>query len=587
MAVATVEGCHPPLQWAEDHTGSFALLDGEHFGTSSQPQIGDVAQNSAAQLLSHYTANGPEGLSAMNGAATLAIFDARRRSLLLFRDRYGQAPVFYDQRPEGLYWASDLPSLLAAGVPAALDVKALDFFLSAGYVPAPWTFVEGVRKLPPAHYLIRTHDGVSDIRPYWVATGSPKLALPRHEAGEHLGQLIEQAIERRSPPGSRTSVLLSGGVDSALLVGCLASRRKADVEAFTFKYSAYEGKFNEFDAAHETADYFQVRHHSLDCGPDDVSKGIDEMARSYGEPFIWGIHSFKLGQIAEAGIRTVFSGAGADSWTIRWRENLIMRFRQLPAPLRGIAAAALPALATLRPALLHRAEEFLFCARTGLPICATARVLSDTSRRRLYRDAALVDGGRRAATELLEFMQARDFGECDRDRLLLLRQRLFFAECNLFWNHVWARANNIALRCPYNDNDIQEFSMRLPHVCTDKGDLRSYAAKILPRKKAYAPKIFHKIPIDHWFRGPLQHFLRDQLSPARLMRQALFEPRVVSQMIDEHISGQRIHTSRLLAVLTVTVWLDVVLKCTANTVKPYSGRPTVAASQNLKQVMHA
>jgi asparagine synthase (glutamine-hydrolysing) len=588
VAVAMGEGCHPPLQWAEDLTGSFALLDGEVFGTNSHLPAGKVAGNSAAQLLSLYAAHGPAGLSAMNGGASLVIFDAHRRSLLLFRDRYGQVPIFYAERPEGLYWASDLPSLLAAGVPAALDVNALDFFLSAGYVPAPWTFVEGIRKVAPAHYLRRAHDSVSDIRSYWAATGRPKLALSPQEAGERLGELIEQAIRLRSPQGSRIGVLLSGGVDSALLVGCLASRIKADVEAFTFRYDAYEGRFNEFDAAHETAEHFQVRHHSLDYGPADVSNNIEQMARSYGEPFIWGIHTFKLRQMAEAGISTVFSGAGADSWTIRWRENLIMRFRQLPAALRGLAGVALPALAMFRPDLARRAEEFLYCARTGFPICATARVISDANRRRLYRDARLVDDGRRAATELLESMRADSVGKDDRDRLILMRQRLFFAEANLFWNHVWARANNLALRCPYNDNDIQDFTMRLPHMYTDKGDLRSYAASVLPHHKAYAPKIFHKIPIDDWFRGPLQNFLRDQLSPERLTRQALLEPRAVTQLIDEHVNGRRVHTWRLLAVLTVTVWLDAVLRCAASSaVTRHSERPAIVGSQGLREIVPA
>jgi asparagine synthase (glutamine-hydrolysing) len=518
----------------------------------------------------------------MNGAATLIIFDARQHSLLLFRDRYGQVPIFYAQRPEGLYWASDLPSLLAAGIPAVLDVNALDFFLAAGYVPAPWTFVDGIRKLPPAHYLCQKNDGLCEIRPYWVATGGTKLAITKQEAGEHIGHLIERAIERRSPPKSRIGVLLSGGVDSALLIARLASHTSTNVEAFTFKYNDYEGKFNEFDAAHETANYFHVTHHGLDYGPADVGTRIDEMTSSYGEPFIWGIHTFKLGQIAEAGIQTVFSGAGADSWTIRWREDLAMRFRQLPTSLRGVVAAALPALAVLRPALARRAEEFLYCTQTGLPICATASVLSHDTRRRLYCDASIVDGGRRAASELLETLQAQVSRECDRDRLLLVRQRLFFAECNLFWNHVWARANNLAMRCPYNDNDVQEFAMRLPHVWTDKDDLRSYAAKILPRKTAHAPKVFHRMPIGRWFRGPLQSFLRDQLSPERLKRQGLFEPRAVSQMIDEHVRGQRIHTSRLLAVLTVTVWMDAVLGSATKPIASYSSRP-----RSLKEAVEA
>jgi asparagine synthase (glutamine-hydrolysing) len=582
LGVTTGEDCYPPLQWAEDLAGSFALLDGEVFGASDSLPGGRAPGNDAATLLALYIAKGPQALAAMNGGAALAIYDARRRCLLLFRDRYGQVPIFYAERPEGLYWASDIPSLLDAGVPATLDLNALDFFLSAGYVPAPWTFVQTIRKLPPGHYLQRGEDGAVEIRPYWRPTGQPKLTLSEDEAAGQIGELVEQAVRRRIPPGSRTGVLLSGGVDSALLVGCLASRLQAEAEAFTFRYGAYEGMYNEYDAAHETAEHFKVRHYGLDYGPAEVSAHIEDMARGYGEPFIWGIHTFNLRKVAETGIRTVFSGAGADSWTIRWREDLIMRFRRLPLPLRELAAAMVPLVAGVRPDMARRAEGFLYCARTGFPICATARVIPDHQRRRLYRDATLVDSGRRAVTDLLEAMRADSQGESDRDRLIFLRQRLFFSECNLFWNHVWARASNLAIRHPYADNDLLDFTMRMPHVGTDKGDLRSYAATVLPREKAYAPKIFHKIPVDDWFRGPLQGFLRDQLASERLARQGLFDSVAVGRLIDEHVQGQRTHTWRLLAMLTVTVWLDAVLNGPRSGAGTARRLPAGAAAQVLQ-----
>jgi asparagine synthetase B (glutamine-hydrolysing) len=94
VAVAMAQGCHPPLQWAEDMTGSFALLDGEVFEAGDGLTMG----NDAAALLARYAAKGPGGLAAMNGGASLLIFDAQHRSLLLFRDRYGHVPIFYAER---------------------------------------------------------------------------------------------------------------------------------------------------------------------------------------------------------------------------------------------------------------------------------------------------------------------------------------------------------------------------------------------------------------------------------------------------------------------------------------------------------
>jgi hypothetical protein len=257
----------------------------------------------------------------------------------------------------------------------------------------------------------------------------------------------------------------------------------------------------------------------------------------------------------------VFSGVGADSGTIRPLEDKIMLVRQLPAPVHAMTAAAVPAIRAFHPKLAARAELFLRCVRGCLPVSAIPRVLSDAYRRRVYLEPALVDGGRRATDALFEAM-GRDIAaeEGDRDRLIFLRQRLFIAEANLFWNQAWARAHNLALRHPYVDNDLQDFVMRLPRINANKEDLRRYAATVLPSDKAYARKVFHKIPLGHWFRRPLQEFLREQLAIDRLKRQGLFKPEAVVQIIDAHVSGRADHTWRLLALLTVTVWEDAVLK---------------------------
>jgi asparagine synthase (glutamine-hydrolysing) len=123
-------------------------------------------------------------------------------------------------------------------------MHALDFFLAKGYCPAPWTFVEEIRKVPPASYLDCNETGVGETKRYWTVTGRPKLALSREQTAEQLGP---RRAGDPSPGRIRRQdgALLSGGVDSALLVGCMASRTNADVETFTFRYGAYDGRYNE------------------------------------------------------------------------------------------------------------------------------------------------------------------------------------------------------------------------------------------------------------------------------------------------------------------------------------------------------
>lgn len=559
LAIVRAENCHPPLQWAESPDGSLSLLDGEVFDTNGAVRQ-EAPPRDAAAMLSLYASKGPEAISAMNGGAALVILDANRRALLIFRDRYGQVPVFYADRPEGLYWASDLPSLLRQGIPAELDRLALDAFLARGYVPAPWTFVKEIRKIPAAHYICCSESGRVEAKAYWTATARPKIPLSPRDMSERLGELIEQAIRRRVANGGRVAALLSGGVDSALLVGCLAARTKADVEAFTFRYGAYEGRHNEYSVAHETAQHFDIAHHPLHCDPADVAAKFDQMVGDYGEPFMWGIHTFNLQPVARMGIRTLLTGAGVGDWSLKPIEDKVMLLRRLPAPLLDAIAAPIPLVELAHRNFARRATTFLRWCRAPIPLSAITPVMSDAYRRRVYSDPALADVGQHAVDELLGDMRQGMVDESERDQFVFLRQRLFIAECNLFWNHAWARASGLAARHPYYDNDLQEFVMRVERKASDKRDLRRYAATILPRDKAYAPKIYHTIPLESWFRGPLHGFLRDQLSPDRLNRQGLFNPAAVTELIDEHVRGVGRHTWRLLGVLAVTAWHDAVLK---------------------------
>ncbi len=559
VVVATVENGNPPVQWAQAPDGCFAVLDGEIFGVGGGHAYRSSAGGDAAALLALYKSKGVDGIADINACAAFAIFDARRRSLLLFRDRLGHVPIFYSERPEGMYWATDLPSLLQIGIPNTLDLNALDYFMSSGYTPAPWTIVEAIRKVAPAHFVSRGVDTQSQMLRYWSATGKPKLVLTPAEASERLGLLVEQAIRRRYTPGSRTSVLLSSGVDSALVAGCLAHRVKAEIEAFTFRYSAYEGQYNEFAMAREIAEYFGIPHHALDYGPLEVVDNFEHKIRAYGEPFLWGIHSSELGDVAATGMETLFTGIAPDGWYLSPVEDKMMLFRRFPL-LQTAAAAAVPVLSVLRPKLARDAQVFLSWCHADIPNFAIMPVMRNVHRQKVYTDPTLVDSGRRAAADLIEGMRREVAVESERDQFMLLRQRLFFAESLLLWNHAWARAHDLALRHPYTDNDVQEFVWRLHRRDTNKKDLRRFAATVLPRDKAYAAKIYQTLPLDQWFRGPLRAFVREQLSASRLARQGLFKPHEVLRLIEEHEQGKVAHTWRLLALLTVTVWQDSVAK---------------------------
>ena len=221
-AALTIGGQRPPVDCARADDGSFAVVDGELFNAAEV--AGDAisaAGGAAAAVLELYRRDGRDGLQELSAEATGAIWDAAARELVLFRDRDGVVPGFYAPlpgRPGGVVWAPDLATLLRFDLPRALDLRALDYYMAAGYVPAPWTFVEAVSKIPPAHVVTARAGSAPHAQPYWRPTARPRLGLSSGEQTTQLRTLLEQALRRRTSASERSAMLLSGGVDSALVL---------------------------------------------------------------------------------------------------------------------------------------------------------------------------------------------------------------------------------------------------------------------------------------------------------------------------------------------------------------------------------
>jgi hypothetical protein len=134
------------------------------------------------------------------------------------------------------------------------------------------------------------------------------------------------------------------------------------------------------------------------------------------------------------------------------------------------------------------------------------------------------------------------------------------AEGSLHWTQRWCRVHGLALHFPFSDDDLCDFELQLPRdsISTEKEDLRRLAEQFMPRDMAWWPKLPQTVPISRWFRGPLQSFLRDRLSPALIARSGLFDNKVVQQAIDAHVRGRADHGWKLWALLTVVAWQELV-----------------------------
>ncbi len=567
LAVVHAERGTPVVELSTEGDGSFALVCGELYNagelapalTEGPGAPGRMAAegHAAAEILRLYRASSGGGLSAINGAASVAVWDAPTGTLWLFRDRNGVPPWFYVQQGDAFLWSSEIKTLLPLGVPRELDRDALDFFLGFGYVPAPWTLLQAVRKVPAAH-LLRVRDGSVRVERYWRPCWQPKMSLTAEERTERLGFLVRQAVRRRVT-SSRLGILLSGGVDSALLVACAATDPKiaASVETFTFRYRDYDGADNETAQARQIADHFRVPHHEMEVGPSDVAADLERMIAAYEEPCTYGLHSAWLGPVAERGFDVLLTGSGTGVLgELRPEIHRAAEWGRLPRFARLAARLALPMAKRVRPALASAGASLTLAT---MPMAATylsAPVMSERLREELY-GRHYVGRSSPAAIRLVQDALEPVRRESFRDQWVHLTMQFVDAEHMLWWHHRWATLHGLSTRHPYVDKDVVEFMLRNERRYSDKDDLRRLAATLMPGEMAYRPKFYQTIPLCEWFRGPLHDLLRSRLTAARIQRDAVFSPTCVGRLIEEHSTGHADHTWALCALLTFVVWQDL------------------------------
>lgn len=542
-----------PVRIWQDPTGSFVALDGDLFGADG----GAPERPSLDALFARIKADPAGTLASLNGTACVVAWNALTEELIAARDRYGQSHVFFSQPANRLIVASNLPALLNAGANPCLDLQSLDCFLARGVLPAPLTFVAGIRKLGPGEYLRARPGEEPTVAEYFRATARPRIHVSAQARASQLKERLLPAISRRRAPSGPTAMLLSSGVDSAVVLACLVKDLGGTAEAFTFGYRNYSGSYNESERARALADHLETKHHTIECGPQDVMDWLPRIARSYGEPLSFGLHSFMSHAIKERGLSAALTGVGADCFGISDSGLASVKLATLPHSMRRVTEAACGYANRVSPYLKSKSYAVLWANRYGLPSCLHPALMHDDERQKVYADKTWSLDANRRTLDIFHKMANVFQDEPAIARWSLTGQRCFTSEGSLFWNNIWGRSFGLQMGHPFLDNDVHQLMMRLGRPGHGKTYIRELAQDLLPAWVARAPKIHQTIPIGHWFRGPLRELLEGYLTASALGD--LFDMRAVESLKSEHMTQMRDHTWRLWALLSVSAWRTHVL----------------------------
>jgi asparagine synthase (glutamine-hydrolysing) len=517
--------------------------------------------NTDTEVIVHaYEQWGTQAIRRLRGMFGLAIWDTRSRSLLLARDRIGIKPLYYAQAPRGIYFGSEIKSILQSpDVPRELDLDALDHYLSFLYTPSDRSIFRSVRKLPPGCTLI-WNDGRVRIDQYWQQPAEETFRGSEVDAVHELRTVLADGVRSHLVSDVPLGAFLSGGVDSSLVVGLMAEASSAPVKTFSIGFD--EPAYDELDHARRVASHFGTDHHEFVVRPDAISI-LDRLVAHFDEPFAdsSAIPTWYVSEMARRHVTVVLSGDGGDELFGGYDRYLphprVVAFdRYSPRALRGIAARAsarLPHGVRGKNFLRHVGRD-----DRGRYLDAIRFLGADEKAALLSPDVFDRLTGPDPETQLAQRFEpyaALPWAS----QMMRFDAETYLPEDVLTKVDRMSMAHSIESRVPLLDNEVIEFASSLPSAFKirdgrRKHVLKEVAATLLPREILDRPKQGFAVPLNVWFRGGLTQVFGDLLLSARTLQRGYFQPAFLRRLVAEHMSGKRNHDLRLWQLLVFECW---------------------------------
>jgi asparagine synthase (glutamine-hydrolysing) len=435
-----------------------------------------------------------------------AIWERDSGRVVLGRDRLGIKPLYLAETRGGLRFASTLPALLAAGgVDTAIDPQALHHYMSFhAVVPAPLTILKGVRKLPPATILIIEPDGTRREETYWtlnVGARANDRAMTAREWREAVRDALKLAVDRRRIADVPVGVLLSGGLDSSIVVALLADGGAADLKTFSIGFdSVGDMQGDEFRYSDLIANRFSTDHHRIRIAPERALSALPGAIAAMSEPMMShdAIGFYLLSEEVARHVKVVQSGQGAD--------EIFAGYHWYPPMMR-----------------------------TNDPVGQYASVYFDRDHDEMGEALSphLMNGD--YSREFVENFFARAGGAQPIDNTLALDTQVMLVDDPVKRVDNMTMAWGLEARVPFLDHELVELAARIPaELKVQQGGkwiLKEAAREVVPAEVIDRPKGYFPVPALKYLRGPFLDFVRDILDQPAARERGLFQRAYVDRLL--------------------------------------------------------
>ena len=573
LSIIDVSGGRQPIH--NEDRSIWAVLNGEIYTyrelRTDLEALGHkfYTQSDTETLVHLYEQYGEDGVAKLRGMFAYAIWDEKRRRLILARDRIGIKPLYYSFAAGRLMFASELKAFF--GLPhfrRELNSAVVQQYLTYLYVPGPETIFEGTMELPPAHYLVY-EAGTLSIRRYWDVhyEATPHLSIDDWQ--EQFMAQFRESVRSHLISDVPLGAFLSGGVDSSAIVGVMAQELNKPVETFSIGYGK-DGAFqDERKYARLVAERFGTRHHEFVISA-DIDALLPKLVSCFDQPFAdsSAIPNYYISELTRRHVTVALSGLGGDEIGGGYERYLGMLwaeyYRRLPRSVRRHVLerciARLPDLGSGRPTM-QRLKRFVASAEMAPPdrYAAYVTTFSAEDQRKLlspdFVNGTPIEASSRLLTEMLLSQDADTLPH----HLMLADLRLYLPGDLLALTDRVSMAHSLEVRVPFLDHPLVELMARVPAEYkisrwTKKILFKKAFAGLLPKTVLQRKKIGFSVPLAFWLRNQLQGTMREILSADEINRVGYLTYPAVKSLIEEHVAGRANHENKLWALINLVCW---------------------------------
>ncbi|MDZ7724143.1 MAG: asparagine synthase (glutamine-hydrolyzing) [candidate division KSB1 bacterium] len=508
----------------------------------------------------------------LNGMFAFAIWDRKRQSVFLARDRIGIKPLYYYIDANRLVFGSELKSILKiSDIPRQVNAKALDTFLTFEYIPSPYSIFDNIHKLPPGHSLTVARDRHS-LKQYWTFEYNT-LDYNEQQLKSRFVELLEDSVNIRLMSDVPLGAFLSGGLDSSSIVALMSRHTNGPVKSFSIGFD--NSTYNELPFARAVANQYQTEHYEEIIQPDALSL-TERIIRQLDEPFgdFSVFPTLLVSEMARKYVTVVLSGDGGDEllggYDTYIAQNMARRYARLPALLRKYPIEALINLlppTEKKKGLVNRAKRFVEGMRLPDHLqhvrwmiflqSAEKQMLYDPEFQRSLNDydsfgfikEAFRNSGSSTPLDQQEYVDIKTYLV---DDILVKVDRM-------------SMAASLETRVPFLDHRFVEFAATIPAHYRLRGKqtkaiLKDTMRPLLPDMILKRGKEGFSIPIKTWMKNELRPLMTDVLSERNVKEKGFFSPTVVQKLVREHLQNRENHSHRLWGLMMFHMWYDIYMK---------------------------